>query len=792
MEQAGSRSLIRASYAVTFLAWGVLCWPWLLGEVTIPYDAKAHFHAQLQFLANALHTGQSPFWAPNVFGGSPQIADPQSLIFSPALLIAALNPAPSIGTIDVYVLVLLGFASLAILTFFHDQKWHPAGGVVAAIAFSFGASAAWRIQHIGQVKSYALFAISLWLLARAVERRSLAWGFAAGASAGLMVVEPDQVAFLACYLLAGYLFTHIVRSVRPWQELRSVIPPLTAATITGAAIAVIPLAMTYLFIEASSRPQIEFLEAAQGSLHPASLLTGMIGDLFGALDPKVDYWGPYSGAWDATNLTLSQNMSQIYTGGLPILLLLTIGIVRRQAWIGEIRFFSLALVAMVIYALGSFTPIYHVLYDFVPGVRFFRRPADATFMIGGLLAIVGGYLVHRVATGAVPCATSIVHRFEFGIIAATLTAGMIVAYRMGHLVEASRPVSIAIAIMMCSALAVVSMKASSRRRAGVYGLSGVAAVLVADLAHNNGPNDSTALPVANYDFLNPNCRNETLRFLKAKLRYPAGTTRRDRVELVGLGFSWPNLGLIHGFDHVLGYNPLRLDVVTKGIGAGDTIAGWEQRQFTPLFPSYRSALADLLGLRYVATSVPIEKIDKLIRPGEFALIARTKDAYVYENERALPRAMFVGKWETADFELLVETGYWPSFDPRQTVLLEAAPSPVPSPAPSALEALAQSEAVINITTYQNTIVEIDVATSQPGFVVLNDVWHPWWRASVDGEPVEILKANVMFRAVQVPAGRHHIRFEFEPVAGTLAELQSTKPKVDLASRKKNILRRPRA
>ncbi len=67
----------RLATLIVVLAWLALSSPWLFGFVTIPYDAKAHFQAQIQFLSTALHTGQSPFWTPNVFVGTPQIADPQ-------------------------------------------------------------------------------------------------------------------------------------------------------------------------------------------------------------------------------------------------------------------------------------------------------------------------------------------------------------------------------------------------------------------------------------------------------------------------------------------------------------------------------------------------------------------------------------------------------------------------------------------------------------------------------------------------------------------------------------------
>jgi hypothetical protein len=76
-----------------------------------------------------------------------------------------------------------------------------------------------------------------------------------------------------------------------------------------------------------------------------------------------------------------------------------------------------------------------------------------------------------------------------------------------------------------------------------------------------------------------------------------------------------------------------------------------------------------------------------------------------------------------------------------------------------------------ILRYHNTDVEIESDAAGGGFVVLNDVWHPWWRATVDGQPSEILKANVLFRAVLVPPGKHVVRFTFHPVSGAWAELR---------------------
>jgi hypothetical protein len=159
----------------------------------------------------------------------------------------------------------------------------------------------------------------------------------------------------------------------------------------------------------------------------------------------------------------------------------------------------------------------------------------------------------------------------------------------------------------------------------------------------------------------------------------------------------------------------------------------------------------------------------------------------------MPRAVFVQDWQPADFDDLVKTGRWPAFDPYKTVLLDSAP---PSPDPDVAPDTIPDRGYVEMTTYENTVVEIEVVSASAGYVVLNDVWHPWWHATVDGKATDVLKANVMFRAVQVPAGRHVVRFEFQPLAGAVSELTEHKPtkaeRFDLMALRKKRKSRPHA
>jgi uncharacterized membrane protein YfhO len=69
----------------------------------------------------------------------------------------------------------------------------------------------------------------------------------------------------------------------------------------------------------------------------------------------------------------------------------------------------------------------------------------------------------------------------------------------------------------------------------------------------------------------------------------------------------------------------------------------------------------------------------------------------------------------------------------------------------------------DILSYEPERVVIETNGDRAGWLVLTDAWYPGWRAKVDGMPVEIARADVLFRAVPVPAGHHRVEFTYDPL-----------------------------
>ena len=69
---------------------------------------------------------------------------------------------------------------------------------------------------------------------------------------------------------------------------------------------------------------------------------------------------------------------------------------------------------------------------------------------------------------------------------------------------------------------------------------------------------------------------------------------------------------------------------------------------------------------------------------------------------------------------------------------------------------------VEIIDYSDTIVRLTVNSGSETYLYLADAYYPGWQAHVNGEDVTVYRANVMFRAVRVPAGDSVVTFNFVP------------------------------
>lgn len=76
---------------------------------------------------------------------------------------------------------------------------------------------------------------------------------------------------------------------------------------------------------------------------------------------------------------------------------------------------------------------------------------------------------------------------------------------------------------------------------------------------------------------------------------------------------------------------------------------------------------------------------------------------------------------------------------------------------------ADSLASVKLTKYTPEYIEYESNAAAKGTVVFSEIYYPYgWKAYIDGLPTEHYRVNYMLRAMNVPEGKHHIRFEFRP------------------------------
>ena len=142
-----------------------------------------------------------------------------------------------------------------------------------------------------------------------------------------------------------------------------------------------------------------------------------------------------------------------------------------------------------------------------------------------------------------------------------------------------------------------------------------------------------------------------------------------------------------------------------------------------------------------------------ITPGGRWQLAHSGDVKIYENLDAPPRAFLVYSAEVIpDSAAALERMRQPEFDPFETVILaEGQPS----------EGIGGTGEA-TIIAHEPERVVIEVTSTTDAYLVLADAYYPGWTTTIDGEAAPIIRADVSFRAVFMPAGEHTVIMQYAP------------------------------
>jgi hypothetical protein len=213
--------------------------------------------------------------------------------------------------------------------------------------------------------------------------------------------------------------------------------------------------------------------------------------------------------------------------------------------------------------------------------------------------------------------------------------------------------------------------------------------------------------------------------------------------------------MVRGWEAINGYNPLRIGMYDRLVSPGEQNWDVSQRQFPSSFANYDCPLAQALGLTYLVLGQPLQRLPGLTTPPASEQLLAGPPIWIYRIPGAMPRARMLGIQAEAlrsDGLLTIEPSSAHALGATQTgTPLRAAP-------PS-------SENDSGIAKIESSVpgrVDVVTTSTSAAHLVLHDVYYPGWVAEIDGKPTPIVRAGMLFRAVEVPPGTHHIMFRFAP------------------------------
>jgi hypothetical protein len=725
--------------ALLTLAWPALGGGFLVSETSDQYIAGYAFR---EFAASALRAGEGiPEWNPYLFGGMPFIAAMHGDIFYPTFLLRLVLPTDAAMTWSFVLHYLLA----ALFTYAFLRAWGLAflPSLLGGLSYMLTGPIASYVApgHDGKLYVSTLLPLALLLVLRGVrDGRAWSWGMLA-LTIGLAVLSPHPQLLQYLLLTAGAFALFVAFAEHPVGRLER------GVAVRRLLLALACVAVGFLIGAIQYWPVMEYVDwspraGGKGWEHAISY-SMPIEELVNTYLPQ--FTGMLDAYWGRNGIHFH---SEYIGASVLVLLGAAFGAGSRRGfkwfWLGT-------LVVSTLWALGGFTPFYHLVYALVPGSRFFRAPSTMLMVVAFAACVLAALGVERALAGRVSIRYLGGWVIAAGVVALlasvgglTTVATTIADPSRWDLVQANRGAVVAGAwrSLLVVVLVAATIVALERRRLPMLAAGAMLAVVVTGDLWSVLRHYWRFSPRASEIYAG----DPTLDYVKAQtqpgrvlaLDLPQGSVGRDP-------FLRGDALMVHGIRSVLGYH-------------GNELGRYQQLAYTPGAIG-NGNFAALTNTRFLLTNAALEDFERVAGPVRNAF---GTEVSLYRLPGDNPAAWVTPIVVKATDEQVLPTLLDPRFDVRRAALFDtSAAVRAASDVRTLPEPLASTRVVATTWEPGRIDLRIEGAVPEGAGLVVSENYYPGWRATVDGRDAAVARVDYTLIGLQLPAGATQVSLRFE-------------------------------
>ena len=684
--------------------------------------------------------GELPVWNPDLALGVSAFSDPLWSHFYPPNWLYLVGPLPWMITFVNFLHVVWGgLGAIALARRFGARgtvagiAWSLAGFTTSSLTIAFVESGSW-VPWFGV--GFIVLADALCGFDRRAQVRGLAAAAAPVALEGLhgeVFVTIFGVAFGALAALAWLWGQGRLRRTL----VRFLAVAVVAATLGGTAASATLLPATLNLKNTKRANPLPEAEAEERSISPGRLAELVAPWALG--DPYLEYPGARLLGFGPDYRPLAYS---VYAGSTVLALaLLALGRGRRAAaGAAGIALLGLAL------AMGRYLPVHHVLRTLVPPLARMRHPEKYLTLFEAMLAVLAALGADRLSSPTGPRPTwRRTLALAFGLLGAAIASlaffepALATTMSQGLLVGA---LGVG-AVILCQGLA-----ARGSRVAAPLLMVLVAVDLLMPTWRLNemAPPEVMTLPPRAVQAVDKS----------AGRRRDAAMPRVYRSEAIDSSVG--RFVVAHSLAQV---ERREIETLRENTSAPFGLAPINAYELVPaIFTKLRERAPDKLRwLRALAVDYALLPVSNpgapaSARPGLVPVMDPLPGARLFQVERPLPRAFIAARAEILPDEAAIARVFSDQALEGTTVVL------APQPELEVPDVAAGRAGDCRLDQVTNGRLRATCSASVDGYAVFIEQFGDGWSARVDGQPTPVLRANLVARAVRLPAGSHTIEMSY--------------------------------